>query len=198
MISTIPFPQLVSFSGFLNLPRNRKIKKGTEKNLHEVHWPWPLLCSSVSFMSSQAMDVFFDRFFLVRKGMVGCQMKIYIYIYVHIFVYLGVYNAEWNAGWFWCVVWDEMWGTSSVRVREDNDVYMRICALSLVVRWLWFVSCFPSSCLLGLFVSVPITTRPTPECICCITIHIYIYSQCYVDLSQCYVDLLMFNQTDTD
>lgn len=80
MISTIPFPQLVSFSGFLNLPRNRKIKKGTEKNLHEVHWPWPLLCSSVSFMSSQAMDVFFDRFFLVRKGMVGCQMKIYIYI----------------------------------------------------------------------------------------------------------------------
>ena len=45
-------------------------------------------------MSSQAMDVFFDRFFLVRKGMVDWVVNEEIYIYVHIFVYLGVYNAE--------------------------------------------------------------------------------------------------------
>lgn len=173
MISTTFPSKWWVLPGFL-VAINRKIKKGTEKNLHEVHWPWPLLCSSVSSMSSQAMDVFFDRFFLVRKGMVDWVVNEEIYIYI--FVYLGVYNAEWNADWFWCVVWDEMWGTSSARVREDNDVYMRICALSLVVCWLWFVSCFPSSCLLGLFVCVLITTRPTPECICCITIHIYTYT----------------------
>ena len=42
----------------------------------EVHWPWPLLCSSVSSMSSQAMGCFFSLvFFQWEKGYgwLGCQ-----------------------------------------------------------------------------------------------------------------------------